>query len=59
MFLELSRNEQVTSPVLNVNTCSISTISTCYHASKLQEYFLYNCVVFSMSQVILIRLVTQ
>ena len=58
MFLELSRNEQVTT-VLNVNTCSISTISTCYHASKLQEHFLYNCVVFSVSQVILIRLVTQ
>lgn len=50
MFLELSRNEHVTSTILNVNTCSISTISTCYHASELQEHFCTTvCSIFCFS----------
>lgn len=46
----MSRNEQVTSTVLNVNTCCIYIISTCYHVSELQEYFLCNlCNIFRFS----------
>lgn len=38
----MSRKGQVTNAVLNVNTCCIYIISTCYHVSELQEYFLCN-----------------
>lgn len=46
----MSRNEQVTNAVLNVNTCCIYVISTCYQVIKLQEYFLCNlCNIFRFS----------
>lgn len=46
----MSRKEQVTNAVLNVNTCCIYIISTCYHVIELQEYFLCNlCNIFRFS----------
>ena len=54
----LSRNKQITSTVLKVNTCCIYIISLCYISVKLWKHLLY-ILTFCIFQVLLIRLVSQ
>ena len=52
----LSRNKQVTSAGLHVNTCYVYIIFVCSQVSELQEYFLCTfCNIFLLFQVLLIR----